>query len=94
MNPTDPKVDGKSICNRVFKGPPEMLSPDGVGCNDLLIFATSTGELVSFWKPDKVELAAIVAGQAITITFMGNVNPIMVGVTEGIDVKKKLKGGR
>ena len=94
MKAIDPKVDGKSICNRLFQGPKDMVSPDGVGCEDLRIFATSTGELVSFWKPNEEELAAINAGQAITLTLWGGVTPCYVGVTEGIDVSKKKKGGK
>jgi hypothetical protein len=59
-----------------------------------LIFATSTGDLVSFWKPDEKELAALNAGQVVTLTNFGNVVPCCVGVTEGIDVKKKKKEKR
>ena len=63
MEPINPHVDGEGICNQNFAGPKDLITPAGMGCDDLPVFVSrNTGELMSFWAPDAAELAALNAG--------------------------------
>lgn len=88
MNPIDPLVDGKGICNTIYKGPQDLLTSEGVGCGDLPVRFGADHEIMSFWKPDAEELALLNAGQVIYIALTGVQPPCSVGVTRSVTVKE------
>ena len=64
----------------------ESVTPYGVGCNDLPVYVRN-GEIMSFWKPDADELAALNAGQVVVLNLIKFQPPCSVGVTDSVTVK-------
>jgi len=86
MRPINPSLNGRQICNTIYKGPEDLLSSSGVGCGDLPAHS-SDGEITTFWKPTEEELMALRCGQVIMVTAIGLQPPIMLDVTREIDVE-------
>jgi hypothetical protein len=86
MRPINPQLNGRPVCNVLYKGPEDLLSSDGVGCSDLPALS-ELGEITSFWKPTEEEIMALRLGQVIMVTLIGAQVPVKLDVTMRIDVK-------